>query len=102
MATDKNVVAPALLVQRSGAVETFTINDPPRTRLSLAFMDALETEVGRVARDSGVRAIVIRGAGEKSLAEERRAVLSTMGMPDQREGMQAFLEKRRPRFNREP
>jgi enoyl-CoA hydratase len=44
------------------------------------------------------------GAGEKSLAEgiaeERRAVLSTMGTPDQREGIQAFLEKRKPRFNR--
>jgi enoyl-CoA hydratase/carnithine racemase len=26
-------------------------------------------------------------------------VLSTMGSPDQREGMQAFLEKRRPQFN---
>jgi len=47
----------------------------------------------------------IVGAGEKSLAEsiadERRAVLSTMGTPDQREGIQAFLEKRKPRFNRE-
>jgi enoyl-CoA hydratase len=44
------------------------------------------------------------GAGERSLdesiAEERRAVRATMGTPDQREGMQAFLEKRRPRFNR--
>jgi enoyl-CoA hydratase len=43
------------------------------------------------------------GAGEKPLAEgiaeERRAVVATMGTPDQREGMLAFLEKRRPRFN---
>jgi enoyl-CoA hydratase len=47
----------------------------------------------------------IARAGEKSLAEsiadERRAVLSTMGTADQREGIQAFLEKRKPRFNRE-
>ncbi len=56
---------PALLVQRDGAVETFTINDPPRNRLSLEFMDALETEVARVAGDSAVRAVVIRGAGEE-------------------------------------
>src|SRR5262245_27167481 len=45
----------------------------------------------------------IVGAGDKPLAEgiaeERRAVLATMGTPDQREGMIAFLEKRRPRFN---
>ena len=43
-------------------------------------------------------------AGEKSLEEgiaaERRAVLATMGTPDQREGMMAFLEKRKPVFNR--
>jgi enoyl-CoA hydratase/carnithine racemase len=37
---------------------------------------------------------------DQAIAEERRAVLSTMGTPDQREGIQAFLEKRRPRFNR--
>jgi enoyl-CoA hydratase len=45
----------------------------------------------------------IVGAGEKtldeSIADERRAVLATMGTPDQREGMLAFLQKRRPRFN---
>jgi len=45
----------------------------------------------------------IVGAGDKPLAEgiaeERRAVLATMGTADQREGIQAFLEKRRPRFN---
>ena len=45
------------------------------------------------------------GAGERPLAEgiaaERRAVVSTMGTPDQREGIQAFLQKRRPRFNRD-
>jgi enoyl-CoA hydratase len=46
----------------------------------------------------------IVGAAEKPLAEaiaeERRAVLATMGTADQREGMMAFLEKRKPRFNR--
>jgi enoyl-CoA hydratase len=45
------------------------------------------------------------GAGEKSLAEsiaeERRGVMETMGTPDQHEGIMAFLEKRKPRFNRE-
>jgi enoyl-CoA hydratase len=48
----------------------------------------------------------IVGGAESSLpeaiAEERRAVLSTIGTSDQREGMQAFIEKRKPRFNREP
>ena len=34
-----------------------------------------------------------------ALAEERRWVLKTMGTADQREGMRAFLEKRKPVFN---
>jgi len=54
-----------LLVERHGAVETFVINDAPRNRMGLEFMDALETEIARVAQDAGVRAIVIRGAGEE-------------------------------------
>jgi enoyl-CoA hydratase len=58
-------------------------------------------DMPRIAVAEMLRCIV--GAGEKSLAEsiveERRAVLATMGTPDQGEGMQAFLEKRRPRFN---
>jgi enoyl-CoA hydratase len=45
----------------------------------------------------------IVSAGEKSLdealLEERRAVMATFGTPDQAEGMRAFLEKRKPRFN---
>jgi enoyl-CoA hydratase len=52
---------------------------------------------------AGVLGCVV-GAGEKPLAEgiaeERRAVMATMGTADQREGMAAFLEKRKPRFNR--
>jgi enoyl-CoA hydratase len=54
-----------LLVERQGAVETFVINDAPRNRMGLDFMDALETEIERVEEDRGVRAIVIRGAGEE-------------------------------------
>jgi len=36
-----------------------------------------------------------------ALAEERRAVMRTMGTKDQQEGMRAFLEKRRPQFTGE-
>ena len=50
-----------------------------------------------------LRAVV--GAGRETLvaglAAEREAVLATMGTKDQQEGMRAFLEKRRPVFNKE-
>lgn len=54
-----------LLVERDGAVETILINDAPRNRMGLDFMDALEAEIARLAGDPEVRAVVIRGAGEE-------------------------------------
>ena len=36
-----------------------------------------------------------------TLAVEREAVHATIGAPDQQEGMLAFLQKRKPLFNRE-
>ncbi|MFQ5416116.1 MAG: enoyl-CoA hydratase/isomerase family protein [Myxococcota bacterium] len=43
------------------------------------------------------------GAGEgpldEALAAERKAVMKTMGSADQIEGMKAFIQKRKPRFN---
>jgi enoyl-CoA hydratase len=62
---EKQAGAAPLLVERDGAVETLIINDAPRNRMGLDFMDALEAEVERVANDAAVRAIVIRGAGEE-------------------------------------
>lgn len=38
---------------------------------------------------------------DESLRDERAAVHATFGTPDQVEGMQAFLEKRKPVFNRD-
>ena len=47
---------------------------------------------------------VIVGSEDRSLVQllqaERKAVLDTFGTPDQQEGMMAFLEKRKPVFNR--
>lgn len=65
MAAGMNPQASSLLVERDGAVETLVLNDPPRNRLGLDLMDALESEVERIAGDRGVRAVVIRGAGEE-------------------------------------
>jgi enoyl-CoA hydratase/carnithine racemase len=51
---------------------------------------------------AGVLKCVV-GAGEQSLQEglyaERQAVLRNRGSKDSREGMMAFIEKRKPKFN---
>ena len=56
---------PALLVERDGAVVTLVNDDPPRNRMSLAFMDELEAQVAALAADASVRAVVITGAGDE-------------------------------------
>lgn len=57
-----------LIVERVGPVETFVINDAPRNRMTVEFMDALEREITRVAADGKVRAVVIRGAGAENFS----------------------------------
>ncbi len=68
MPADTTASEGPLLIERDGAVETLVINDAPRNRMSLEFMDALEAEVDRLAGDSGVRAVVIRGAGDENFS----------------------------------
>jgi len=57
--------AKALRVEDAGPVRTLLIDDPPRNRMSMAFMDALEAELPRIAANPELRAVVIRGAGEE-------------------------------------
>jgi enoyl-CoA hydratase len=93
------------------------ISGPEALRIGLVHEVCPNDELQRRAQDlahelaampslavAGVLKCIV-GAGEKSLeealAEERRAVMATMGTPDQQEGMRAFLEKRRPRFHPE-
>ena len=55
----------AITIERDGPVETLSINDAPRNRMSLEFIDELEVEIERLRDDSDIRAVVIRGAGEE-------------------------------------
>lgn len=55
----------SLIVERRGAVETIVIDDAPRNRMTLEYIDELEVEIERIAGDAGVRAIVFRGAGSE-------------------------------------
>lgn len=60
--------AGSLRIEREGPIETLVIDDAPRNRMGLAFMDALEHEIQRIADDASVRAVVIRGAGEENFS----------------------------------
>ena len=57
-----------LLLERDGGVATVIINDAPRNRLGLEFMDELERRIEELAIDKSVRAIVVRGAGEENFS----------------------------------
>jgi enoyl-CoA hydratase/carnithine racemase len=53
-------------VEQDGAVAVVTIDHPPVNALSAGLLDELEAEIERLDADDGVRAIVVRGAGERA------------------------------------
>jgi enoyl-CoA hydratase/carnithine racemase len=59
-------VATFVSSERRDAVALVTIDNPPMNALSAALLDELETELQALDADDGVRAIVLRGAGEKA------------------------------------
>jgi enoyl-CoA hydratase len=79
--------AAPLLVEDDGPVRTLLINDAPRNRMSMAFMDALEAELPKIAADPKIRAVVIRGSGAENFSvgmdlKELPAGIKRMGSPD--------------------
>lgn len=56
---------PALIVERDGPVAIIVINDAPYNRMTLAFIDELETLTPNLEQDQSVRCIVIRGSEEQ-------------------------------------
>ena len=55
---------PHLLIERQGAVETWTLNDPTtRNALSDAIVDGLLSACARSSQDSSLRIVVLTGAG---------------------------------------
>jgi enoyl-CoA hydratase/carnithine racemase len=65
MPSDESRENAPIVIERRGAVETLVINDAPRNRMSLEFMDQLEQRVAELREDRRLRALVIRGAGEE-------------------------------------
>jgi enoyl-CoA hydratase len=52
--------------EQDGFVAVVTIDNPPMNALSAPLLAELEAELDRLDRDDGVRAIVLRGAGERA------------------------------------
>ena len=52
--------------EQDGFVAIVTIDHPPVNALSAPLLEELETEVERLDADDSVRAVVLRGAGEKA------------------------------------
>jgi len=89
MTTEK----PALVLERDGAVAIITNNDAPMNRMTLEFIDALEETIEQLAGDVGVRAIVIRGAGEENFSVGMNLKQLGEGI-ERRGGIDALLDQR--------
>ncbi len=59
-------MADYIATERRDAVALVTIDNPPMNALSSALVEELETEIDALDADDGVRAIVLRGAGERA------------------------------------
>jgi len=59
-------VAEFVSTEQEGAVAVVTIDHPPVNALSTTLLEELEAEIERLDADDGVRAIVLKGAGERA------------------------------------
>ncbi len=82
-----------LLVEQDGAVTIISINDAPLNRMSLEFMDKLESQVNELAKDSSVRALVITGEGETNFSVGMHLKQLVTGA-DARGGFEVILDQR--------
>lgn len=62
------MTADNLAYERRGAVAIVTIDDAPFNRMSLAFMDALESLVVDIAADEQIRSVVLTAAGDQNFS----------------------------------
>ncbi|MGB5502924.1 MAG: enoyl-CoA hydratase-related protein [Polyangiales bacterium] len=81
-----------ILVRRAASVATIELNDPPYNRLSMALIDALERTVDEVEQDEKVRAVILRGAGDKNFSVG--ADIREFGAAAADRGVQSFIEQR--------
>jgi enoyl-CoA hydratase len=67
--------------EQRGPVAVITIDDAPYNRMSLAFMDALESLVVTISGDRTIRAVVITAAGDQnfSVGMNLNELISSLG-----------------------
>ena len=67
--------------EQRGPVAIITIDDAPYNRMSLAFMDALESLVATISGDRTIRAVVITAAGDQnfSVGMNLNELISSLG-----------------------
>jgi enoyl-CoA hydratase len=83
----------ALSIEVERGVLTLTNTDPPRNRMTLEYMDAVEQAVADAANDPSVRALVFTAAGDEhfSVGMDLKQLMSGT---TERGGMQAVLDQR--------
>jgi enoyl-CoA hydratase len=59
-------VADFISAEQDGAVAVVTIDNPPMNALSAPLLEELEAEIERLDADDAVRAVVLKGAGERA------------------------------------
>ena len=101
-----------LLIQTKNNICTLTLNRPEKNNsLSLELVELLRSTLKELAEDDGVRAVILRGAGDKAFCsgfdigslptqskEAQTIFRAALLSEDMQEGQAAFLEKRKPRF----
>ena len=82
-----------LSYERRGAIAIVAIDAPPHNPMSLAFMDALESLVGDIAADPGIRSVVMTAAGEQnfSVGMNLKQLVASLG---DRARLDAVLDQR--------
>jgi len=84
---------PALRIERRDRMVILENQDPPRNRMTLEYMDALEDAIVAIRTDPGLRAVVITAAGDEhfSVGMDLKQLFSGA---DARGGFEAVLDQR--------
>lgn len=84
---------PALIIDYDGPVAIITNNDAPVNRLTLDFVDELETLLPSLADDKKVRAVIIRGASEDNFSVGMNLKQLVQGI-EEKGGIDELLDQR--------